>query len=201
MEPLFAGKTTYDETLFYHQVLASKPKAAPEKKKWNIGIANFGIKEAAVALVVFMAVYMASGEMEMSTKILQSAMCGMVTAVVLRRLNERKNGVSSSASNSASMDKKKAAELFQSSDLDGEQLNFRFSEDSFTVEGPGITTEYRYEGIAWIKETKEYFLIFWNSSTVIPVAKAGFTTGKREQFGSFLEKRCNKTIEKVRTEE
>ena len=41
-------------------------------------------------------------------------------------------------------------------------------------------------------------MIFWNRSLAIPVEKAGFYRGKKETFGSFLEKRCNKVIEKVR---
>ena len=73
-----------------------------------------------------------------------------------------------------------------------------FYEDTFTVERPGIVTEYQYEGIAWIKETSRYYMIFWNKSLAIPVEKAGFYRGKKETFGSFLEKRCNKVIEKVR---
>ena len=41
-------------------------------------------------------------------------------------------------------------------------------------------------------------MVFWNKSLAIPVEKAGFYRGKKETFGSFLEKRCNKVIEKVR---
>ena len=73
-----------------------------------------------------------------------------------------------------------------------------YTEDTFTVERPGIITEYQYEGIAWIKETSKYYMVFWNKSLAIPVEKAGFYRGKKETFGSFLEKRCNKVIEKVR---
>ena len=63
------------------------------------------------------------------------------------------------------------------------------------MERPGIITEYQYEGIAWIKETSKYYMIFWNRSLAIPVEKAGFYRGKKETFGGFLEKRCNKVID------
>ena len=80
----------------------------------------------------------------------------------------------------------------------GEPCTVSFYEDSFQLENPGITTSYRYEGVSWIKETEQYYMIFWTRSTVIPVEKAGFYRGTPSQFKAFLEKKCQKTIMKAR---
>ena len=136
-----------------------------------------------------------SGNMSLGIAVL----CGLVAAVVLRRMNERQNGeTSGKKTNSISADKNQALQLLESSGLKGERCTLNFYEDTFTVERPGIITEYQYEGIAWIKETSKYYMIFWNRSLAIPVEKAGFYRGKKETFGGFLEKRCNKVIEKVK---
>ena len=185
MEPIYAVKSTYDEDMFYHQVVASKPRMMPKEgdgKKIKFQLPDFGLKDTLMALLVGAAVYMAFGQLEQSTRILQAVLCGLVAAVVLRRMN----------------DKNQALQLLESSGLKGDRCTMNFYEDTFTMERPGIITEYQYEGIAWIKETSKYYMVFWNKSLAIPVEKAGFYRGKKETFGSFLEKRCNKVIEKVR---
>lgn len=197
MEPVFAGKTTYSKELYYHELLASRQKEAPKKEKKFTLIENFGIKDAAFALVVFLAVFVASGAMELSARILQSVLCGLVSAVVLRRLNEKKNG-GSKTKDQKTMYQERAEEILESTGLYGEHCDVRFFEDCFTVENPGILTEYLYEGIGWMKETEKYILIFWNRSMIIPVEKTGIYQGKRGQLGAFLEKKCDKTIEKVK---
>ena len=183
MEPIYAVRSTYDEDMFYHQVVASKPRMMPKEengKKIRFQLPDFG-------------------QLETSTRILQAVLCGLVVAVVLRRMNERQNGeTSGKKTNSISADKNQALQLLESSGLKGERCTLNFYEDTFTVERPGIITEYQYEGIAWIKETSKYYMIFWNRSLAIPVEKAGFYRGKKETFGGFLEKRCNKVIEKVK---
>lgn len=91
---------------------------------------------------------MAFGQLEMSTRILQAVLCGLVAAVVLRRMNERQNGeTSGKKTNSISADKNQALQLLESSGLKGERCTLNFYEDTFTVERPGIITEYQYEGI------------------------------------------------------
>ena len=157
---IYAVKSTYDEDMFYHQVVASKPRMMPKEgdgKKIKFQLPDFGLKDTLMALLVGAAVYMAFGQLEQSTRI-----------------------------------------LLESSGLKGDRCTMNFYEDTFTMERPGIITEYQYEGIAWIKETSKYYMVFWNKSLAIPVEKAGFYRGKKETFGSFLEKRCNKVIEKVR---
>ena len=42
----------------------------------------------------------------------------------------------------------KCLQLLESSGLKGERCTLNFYEDTFTVERPGIITEYQYEGIA-----------------------------------------------------
>ena len=114
----------------------------------------------------------------------QAVLSGLVAAVVLRRMNERQNGETSGKKmNSISADKNQALQLLESSGLKGERCTMNFYEDTFTVERPGIVTEYQYEGIAWIKETSRYYMIFWNKSLAIPVEKAGFYRGKKYPRG------------------
>lgn len=187
--------------MFYHQVAASKPRMMPkdDEKKISFSLPDFGLKDTVMSLLVGVAVYLAFGQAEQSTRILQAVLCGLVAAVVLRRMNERKNGeTSGKKSGTAAADRNQALQLLESSDLKGKHCTLNFYEDSFTVERPGIITEYKYEGIAWIKETSKYYMIFWNRSLAIPVEKAGFYRGKGDMFGAFLEKRCSKVIEKVR---
>ena len=186
MEPIYAVKSTYDEDMFYHQVVASKPRMMSKEgdgKKIKFQLPDFGLKDTLMALLVGAAVYMAFGQLEQSTRILQAVQNGET---------------SGKKANSVSADKNQALQLLESSGLKGDRCTMNFYEDTFTMERPGIITEYQYEGIAWIKETSKYYMVFWNKSLAIPVEKAGFYRGKKETFGSFLEKRCNKVIEKVR---
>lgn len=95
-------------------------------------------------------------------------------------------------------ERNQAEMIMESSGLAGEPCTVSFYEDSFQLENPGITTSYRYEGVSWIKETEQYYMIFWTRSTVIPVEKAGFYRGTPSQFKAFLEKKCQKIIMKAR---
>ena len=98
MEPIYAVRSTYDEDMFYHQVVAFKPRMMPKEengKKIRFQLPDFGLKDTLMALLVGAAVYMAFGQLETSTRILQAVLCGLVVAVVLRRMNERQNGETS----------------------------------------------------------------------------------------------------------
>ena len=112
MEPICAVKSTYDEDMFYHQVVASKPRMMPKEgdgKKIKFQLPDFGLKDTLMALLVGAAVYMAFGQLDQSTRILQAVLCGLVAAVVLRRMNERQNGeTSGKKANSVSADKNQA---------------------------------------------------------------------------------------------
>lgn len=72
----------------------------------------------------------------------------------------------------------------ESSGLAGEPCTVSFYEDSFQLENPGITTSYRYEGVSWIKETEQYYMIFWTRSTVIPVEKGWLLQGHSQPVQS-----------------
>ena len=70
MEPIYAVKSTYDEDMFYHQVVASKPRMMPKEgdgKKIKFQLPDFGLKDTLMALLVGAAVYMAFGQLEQST--------------------------------------------------------------------------------------------------------------------------------------
>ena len=137
MEPIYAVKSTYDEDMFYHQVVASKPRMMPKEgdgKKIKFQLPDFGLKDTLMALLVGAAVYMAFGQLEQSTRILQAVLCGLVAAVVLRRMNERQNGeTSGKKANSVSADKNQALQLLESSGLKGDRCTMNFYEDTFTV--------------------------------------------------------------------
>ena len=92
MEPVYAIKSTYDEEMYFHQVVASKPRMMPKEddgKKIRFRLPDFGLKDTLMALLVGAAVYMAFGQLDPSTRILQAVLCGLVAAVVLRRMNYR----------------------------------------------------------------------------------------------------------------
>ena len=131
--------------------VASKPRMMPKEddgKKIRFRLPDFGLKDTLMAVLVGAAVYMAFGQLDSSTRILQAVLCGLVAAVVLRRMNERQNGETSGKKmNSISADKNQALQLLESSGLKGERCTINFYEDTFTVERPGIITEYQYEGI------------------------------------------------------
>ena len=55
MEPIYAVKSTYDEDMFYHQVVASKPRMMPKEgdgKKIKFQLPDFGLKDTLMALLV-----------------------------------------------------------------------------------------------------------------------------------------------------
>ena len=52
MEPIYAVKSTYDEDMFYHQVVASKPRMMPKEgdgKKIKFQLPDFGLKDTLMA--------------------------------------------------------------------------------------------------------------------------------------------------------
>lgn len=197
MEQIFAVRTTYDEMMYYHQFVASKPRMTAEKEKKRI-MPEIGISDLGMLFVTFFAFFMTFAELELGTRLLQSAAAAVLATAILHKLHEKKNVAKDGNNSGVEYDKKQARALLENSGLSGKRCTMVFGEESFTVENIGIITQYRYEGIAWIKETPKYFVIFWNRSLAIPVEKEGFYRGKKEQFGAFLEKKCQKTIEKVR---
>lgn len=200
MEPIFAVRMVYDEEMFYHQYMASKPKE-PVKEEKKTRIPKIHPFDFLLVIAMFAAFFLAFPALPMVQRIVQSLLAAALAFYILKRLNragEAKQDAKKAEELSREQDLHQARALLENSCLAGVACNLRFFEDSFQVENPEITTEYLYEGVAWIKETSKYFVIFWNRSLAIPVEKAGFYRGKKEQFGPFIGKKCGKTIEKVR---
>lgn len=53
MEPLFASKTTNNENLFYHQVMASKKKEPVTKKKFPAFLQDIRFSDILLGVVAF----------------------------------------------------------------------------------------------------------------------------------------------------
>lgn len=199
MEPLFAVRSIYDEAMFYNQVAASTPKKPVEKEK-KFRLPDIRIQDVILLPVMFAIFYVSFGHLATVDRAAQSVLAAIVAWVILKYINKRNGDAKEAkvAPSTADSMKQQARALLENSCLAGERCTMRFFEDGFQVENSGITTWYKYEGIAWIKETPKYVVIFWNRSLAIPVEKAGFYRGSAAQFPAFLEKRCQKVIEKVR---
>lgn len=197
MEPLFAVRMTHDEDMYYNQVLASKQAAPVEKPGKKNFLSRLDISDVIFGVLAFFVFYVTFPAEEMAQRVVQSALMAGVFVLVLGQLNGNRKREKQRIAPDAD-EREQAGMILESSGLAGEACTVTFYEDSFQMENPGITTSYRYEGVAWIKETEQYYMIFWNRSMVIPVEKAGFYRGASGQFRSFLEKKCQKTIVKAR---
>lgn len=197
-DAVFAIRTTYNEEMYYHQILAGKKKAEPKKKTGFLDGIDFS--QMILVPVIFVVFYMTFTQMDTMARIGQALLSTFLASVILYFMNKKKKGNAEKqkAQSGQEYDRGQAKAFLENSGLSGIKCNLLFGEDSFQAENPGITTQYQYEGISWIKETGKYYLIFWNRSMVIAVEKAGFYKGRPEQFGAFLEKKCQKTIERVR---
>ncbi len=197
MEPLFAVRMTHDEDMYYNQVLASKQAAPVEKAGKKNFLSRLDISDVIFGILAFFVFYMTFPADELAQRVVQSALMAGVFVFVLSQMNGNKRREKQRIAPDAD-DRDQAVMILESSGRAGEACTVSFYEDSFQMENPGITTSYRYEGVAWIKETEQYYMIFWNRSTVIPVEKAGFYRGTPGQLKAFLEKKCQKTIMKAR---
>lgn len=197
MEPLFAVRMTHDEDMYYNQVLASKQAAPVEKAGKKNFLSRLDISDVIFGILAFFVFYMTFPADELAQRVVQSALMAGVFVLVLSQMNGNKRREKQRIAPDAD-DRDQAGMILESSGRAGEACTVSFYEDSFQMENPGITTSYRYEGVAWIKETEQYYMIFWNRSTVIPVEKAGFYRGTPGQLKAFLEKKCQKTIMKAR---
>lgn len=198
MDALFAVRSVYSEELFYNQVLASKPKASVVEKKKKFNLPEISFQDLCLAAVSFLVFFMAFPNEDMAARILQSLLTAAVFVLIMRKMNGKRKETMAAQGGSESRDREQARMILESADLEGKKFTVMFGEDVFRVDSPGIVTEYRYEGVAWIKETSDYYMIFWNRSLAIPVEKAGFFKGRPDQFRAFIEKKCGKTIERVR---
>lgn len=183
--------------MYYNQVLASKQAAPVEKAGKKNFLSRLDISDVIFGILAFFVFYMTFPADELAQRVVQSALMAGVFVFVLSQMNGNKRREKQRIAPDAD-DRDQAGMILESSGRAGEACTVSFYEDSFQMENPGITTSYRYEGVAWIKETEQYYMIFWNRSTVIPVEKAGFYRGTPGQLKAFLEKKCQKTIMKAR---
>ncbi len=199
MEPLFAVRMTYDENMFYNQVLASRKKEPVVKKEQRFRLPQIQFSDGVLAVVAFAVFFTTFRSEDAAIRILQAVFMSLIFVSVMRQMNGRKrSGKDDKKETAEALERDQARMILESSGRAGERCTVIFSEDGFQVDSPGIVTMYRYEGVAWIKETADYYMIFWNRAMVIPVEKAGFYKGRPEQFKAFLEKKCQKTIERVK---
>ncbi len=180
---------TCDETMFYHRVLASKRKPSGKKSF----LPDLHLMDLLMTVVAFGAYYLLVGGEDMPTQLAQAGFAAFIFLMLIRQLNGRKR--KDKEINSEAVDRRRAKANLEISRREGETCEVRFGEDAFEVEYPGIVTEYRYEGIRRIKETPEYYMIIWNSTEAIPVAKNGFEEGAEEAWKTFMIERSGKEIE------
>ena len=194
MEILFKGTMEFNENLFYHQVLGSRKLTAANNKKES-PVKTF-FMDLLVGLIAFAVFFVAMPAEEQAARIAQSAMIAVVFVMLVRQLTRKKrqpeNGTVSEAA-----DRRLAQRDLISSGREGETCSVSFMDDSFEMKSPGTVSEYKYEGISWICETSEYFLIFWTRNMVIPMAKECVGEDHVEEFRAFLEDKCKKTMIKA----
>ena len=192
MDILFKGTTEFNENLFYHQVLGARKLKKGNQKKVSPVVTT--IMDLLVGLIAFGVFFVAMPADEMAARIAQSAMVAFVFVMLVRQLTKKKrqeeNGVTSEAA-----DRRLAQRDLISSGREGETCTVSFMDDRFEMKSPGTVSEYEYEGVSWLRETSEYFLIYWTRNTVIPMTKAEFETGDADSFKAFLEEKCKKTME------
>lgn len=193
MEPLFAVRMTHDEDMYYNQVLASKQAAPVEKAGKKNFLSRLDISDVIFGILAFFVFYMTFPADELAQRVVQSALMAGVFVFVLSQMNGNKRREKQRIAPDAD-DRDQAGMILESSGRAGEACTVSFYEDSFQMENPGITTSYRYEGVAWIKETEQYYMIFWNRSTVIPVEKAGFYRGPPASSRLFWRKNARRPL-------
>ena len=195
MSALFQAKTTYNEELFYHRAMALKADKAAAKKKSKTG--DLEILDLLMSIVAFGIYYLATIGLDVPTRIFQSVLAVILFMTVIRSLNRMRRRADEANMSETSL-KRNARSDLGASGQKGEECTVTFYEHAFVLESPGIHKEFRYEGIAQIKETEDYFMIFRSRLNVIPVEKSGLVDATSEEFAEFLEKACNKTIEPVK---
>lgn len=141
------------------------------------------LSDVIFGLLAFFVFYMTFPAEELAQRIVQSALMAGVFVLVLGQLNGNRRREKQRIAPDAD-ERNQAEMIMESSGLAGEPCTVSFYEDSFQLENPGITTSYRYEGVSWIKETEQYYMIFWTRSTVIPVEKGWLLQGHSQPVQS-----------------
>lgn len=76
----------------------------------------------------------------------------------------------------------------------GSELDFRFSEDGFTVTVPTCSSEFSYQGIAKLYEDADYFVLILPAGTGYVLRKSSFIEGDPAAFGPWLAEKTGKNI-------
>ena len=72
-----------------------------------------------------------------------------------------------------------------------------FTEENFRSETDVVTTEWKYDKVSAMAETKEYFVFLYGKNHAQIHDKRTLTGGTVEQFRTFLEEKIGKTLTKA----
>lgn len=72
-----------------------------------------------------------------------------------------------------------------------------FTDNNFTTACQVATTEWNYESIVWVAETKDYFVFLYSRNHGQLYEKASMTGGTLEEFRTFIEEKTDKKIQKI----
>lgn len=194
MAGIYSVKSTYNENLFYHRAMALKADKAAAKKKSALG--DLEVLDLLMSVVAFGIYYVATGGMDVPTRIFQSVLAVILFMTVIRSLNRMRRRADETNMSETALKRNAKSDLAASGQKD-EEFTLEFWENSFVVESEGIYKEFRYSGVEALKETEEFYMIFRSRQTVIPVDKSGFFEDDSEDFVEFLEEKCGRKMEKV----
>lgn len=195
MAGIYSVKSTYNENLFYHRAMAVKADKAATKKKSALG--DLEVLDLLMSAVAFGIYFVATGGIDLPTRIFQSVLAVILFMTVIRSLNRMRRRADETNMSETALKRNARSDLGASGQKD-EEFTVEFWENSFVWESTGMYKEFRYDGVEALKETEEYYMIFRSRQTVIPVDKSGFFEDDSEDFVEFLEEKCGKKMEKVR---
>lgn len=69
-----------------------------------------------------------------------------------------------------------------------------FTSDTYTITTAALKTEYQYNNISLIAETKDYYVFVLGRDYTQIFSKIGFTKGAAEDFRRFIEEKTNKKM-------
>lgn len=194
MEPRFTVETTFTDELFYHRAMVSSLNTPAPKKRGLI--ADLELMDILMGFAACALFFLITYGIDMPTRIFQSLFALIMFLTVLRSLNKMRSSAKAPKKSDTALKRIAKSDLEASNQKD-EVCTYRFGEESFLAESPGIRSEYRYEGIKYLRETREFFMLFRGNLTIIPVAKSGMEEEELDEFRAFLEEKCNQKTEMI----
>ena len=79
-----------------------------------------------------------------------------------------------------------------------EQLKYAFYDDRIEISSDTESSVVKYEAVGSLVETPKAFALYIDKATAFMLPKDGFTSGKAEDFSSFIDKRTGKKVKKVK---